>query len=204
MKKLFTTLIPTLLLSAPLVQAAPTVVCESGTWAGVPMLQSGMFVGSIRATCDISGSNDGSLTKLGQHFQSKATEGAVQVYEGPVFDASLGVPAVRYDVLLQTTDGQIRNLIRMGGNGTDLYVYSSHSKEINFGGTAGYLRRLDVDFKIEKQPENHLKVTLLNLTNVQKPSLVPGGIFLNMAKSRSLTQYQESLEALAKEIAANL
>ncbi len=189
--------------TAASVLAAPVVVCESGTWAEVPMLQAGVFVGSIQSSCDISESTDAS-TKLGQHFQNKINQGVIQVYEGPVLDATLGVPAVHYDQRVRTPEGEIRNFIRFGGNGTDLYVYSSHSKEVNFSGTARYLSRLDIDFRIERLPNHHLKVTLINLTNVQKPRFVPVGIFLSMAKSRSLSQFQASLENLGKEVGESL
>lgn len=199
----FFLLIFSLSLTAPSAFASVVINCDTATWAEIPMLQAGLFTGSLQANCDLSEANETSLLKIGQHFQAKATQGALQVFEGPVLDGTLGVPAVRYDELLQTSDGQIRNLIRLGGNGIDLFLYSSHSKEISFTGNAGYLRRLDIDFKIEKLPNAHLKLTLTNLTNVQKPSLVPGVIFLNMAKSRSITQFETNLQALAKEVSEN-
>lgn len=183
--------------------AAVAITCDSATWAEIPMLQAGVFTGSLQASCDLSEANESSLIKIGQHFQAKVSQDVIQVFEGPVLDGSLGVPAVRYDELVQANDGQIRNLIRFGGNGADLFLYSSHSKEIHFSGTAGYLRRLDIDFKLEKRPSGHLKLTLTNLTNVQKPALVPDVLFLSMAKSRSISQFEANLQALAKEVSEN-
>ena len=110
------------------------------------------------------------------------------------------MPAEKYEATIKEKDGTIRSLYIFASDERDRFNYDVKSQKISLSGLSGYLRKLDVNVEITRLNSSELKLTLINTTHVAKPSLAPGGIFLNMAKKQSLEQFDVALKGLIQDI----
>ncbi|MBY0515886.1 MAG: hypothetical protein K2P81_03185 [Bacteriovoracaceae bacterium] len=177
--------------------------CSEPQWVTPAALKNGRFIGNLKASCQIKKSG-GSIRSVSTHFQKQATVGVLTVHSGPVNDFSLGLPGVVYDITAKDPNGSIRSKIKMASDERDRFVYDSKSSEINLSGLAGYLRVLNLAIEVKRLNENAFSVTLINGTEVAKPGLAPGGIFLNMAAKKAIEEFSTQLPKLAKEVEASL
>jgi hypothetical protein len=178
--------------------------CELLRWIQAPRIANGLFTGKMQSSCVISGLGSTDIRKLHDHFESNALNDVVTTHQGPLADNSLGLPGQRWDVTIAAREGQMRNLLRIATDSRDMLAYSIHSKEIHFRGMAGYLRKLNIDYRVQLLDATRVKVSLENLTEVQKPGVAPTGIFLRMAIKNSEAEFLQNLQKLIQEVATNL
>lgn len=177
--------------------------CGGERWVTAPALREGKFMGTLEASCTIN-KTGGDLRQLETHFRSKVLAHVTTRHEGPVADHSLGLPGVLFDVTVRHEGGTLRNLVKIATDGRDAFAYDARSKQVSLPGMAGYLRKLDVIFKVTRVDGDGFKLTLTNTTHVAKPALAPGGIFLGIAKDKARDEFLVQLPKLAQEVEQSL
>ncbi len=160
-------------------------------------------MGTLEASCTVK-KTGGDVRQVESYFRNKVLAQVTTRHEGPVADHSLGLPGVLFDVTVRHEGGTLRNLVKIATDGRDALAYDARSKQISLPGMAGYLRKLDVIFKVVRVDADSFKVTLTNTTHVAKPALAPGGIFLGIAKNKARDEFLVQLPKLAKEIEQSL
>ena len=186
-----------------LTSPAQAFSCGSERWVTPPALREGKFMGTLEASCTVK-KTGGDLRQVESYLRNNVLAQVTTRHEGPIADHSLGFPGVSFDVTVRHDGGSIRNLIKIATDGRDALTYDARSKQISLSGLAGYLRKLDVIFKVTRIDADSFKVTLTNTTHVAKPALAPGGIFLGMAKDKAREEFLVQLPKLAKEIEQSL
>ena len=184
--------------------AAPVATCGNPSWIDEAVILDGIFIGNLEGMCDITGVQNGNVSKLYQYYLSQESLNVVAINSAPVAETSLAATGTIADLSVSMNDGTMRSIIKIATDETNSVFYTSESKEINFSGTAGYLRKLNLDIRIDKVSDDHFKVTLKNLTNIKKPALLPNFVFLGPAKSQSIQKFNASLSQLGKDIASAL
>ena len=183
--------------------SAQAFTCASERWVAAPALREGKFMGTLEASCTLK-KTGGDLSQVESYFRNKILAQVTTRHEGPVADHTLGLPGVLFDVTVRHEGGTIRNLVKIATDGRDALAYDARSKQISLSGLAGYLRKLDVIFKVTRIDADSFKVTLTNTTHVAKPALAPGGIFLGIAKNKAREEFLVQLPKLAQEIEQSL
>lgn len=196
------TLIAIIFASLPL--KAQTRQCGNLKWSEDPRISSGLFMGKMENNCVVTGLRSADIRKLHDYFEAKALDNVVIKHQGPDAESSLGLPGLRWDITVETNEGRIRNLLRIASDDRAALAYSIHSKEINFRGMAGYMRKLNIDYRVEVLSATSVRITLNNLVHVQKPAVAPSGMFLRMAINNSEGQFTQSLNNLVDEVVRNL
>lgn len=177
--------------------------CGSERWVTPPALREGKFMGTLEASCTVKKAG-ADLRQVESYFRNKVLAQVTTRHEGPVADHTLGLPGVLFDVTVRHEGGTLRNLVKIASDGRDALAYDARSKQVSLPGMAGYLRKLDVIFKINRIDAESFKVTLTNTTHVAKPALAPGGIFLGIAKDKARDEFLVQLPKLAQEIEQSL
>jgi hypothetical protein len=177
--------------------------CGTERWVTPPALREGKFMGTLEASCTLK-KTGGDVRQLDAHFRSKVLAQVTTRHEGPLADHTLGLPGVLFDVTVRHEGGTLRNLVKIATDGRDAFAYDARSKEVSLPGMAGYLRKLDVIFKVTRVDSDSFKLTLTNTTHVAKPTLAPGGIFLGIAKDKARDEFLVQLPKLAQEVEQSL
>jgi len=177
--------------------------CGAERWVTPPALRQGKFMGTLEASCALK-KTDGDIRQLETHFRNKLLAQVITRHEGPVADHTLGLPGVLFDVTVRHEGGTLRNLVKLATDGRDALAYDARSTQVSLPGMAGYLRKLDVVFKVTRLDEDSFTVTLTNTTHVSKPTLAPGGVFLGIAKDKARDEFLVQLPKLAQEIEQSL
>jgi hypothetical protein len=189
-----------LLIVSPILAQAHN--CSPINWVQTPKISAGVFSGKMEAVCQLQ-IPQADIPKLHRYFEAKALDDVIEVHSGPVRDQGLGLPGQRWDITARTREGEIRNILRMGGNGQE-FAYSLHSKEIDFSGMGSYLQKLDIDYRVKKISHELLEVKLENRIEIQKPRIAPGNMFLRIGTRNSEVEFQKNLDNLLKEITQNI
>ncbi len=183
--------------------AEPISKCQPGVWLDGPKWQDGLFVGSMRASCEISQTRTGELGRLTAYYLAKTKKQTTQVFKGPLADRTLEIPTTYSDQMIESVDGTSRTETRIGDDAKKLFLFSSHSTEINFGGLA-QMNRINFDIRVEKLPSGNFKMTLTSYAEIFKTRFIPSGIFFSRAAAQSAAQFETNVQAVAKEVRDNL
>lgn len=173
--------------------------CEPVKWVTPAVVSGGLYKGTLSVNCILK-KNNADIRSINSGFKRKTLDAALAIHSGPVSDTSRGMPAEKYEATIKEKDGTIRSLYIFASDERDRFNYDVKSQKISLSGLSGYLRKLDVNVEITRLNSSELKLTLINTTHVAKPSLAPGGIFLNMAKKQSLEQFDVALKGLIQDI----
>lgn len=173
--------------------------CEAVKWVTPAVVSNGLYKGTLSVNCVLKKSNS-DIRALNSGFKKKTIGSALEVHSGPVNDTTRGLPAEKFEATMREGNGTIRSLYVFASDERDRFIYDVKSQKIRLSGMSGYLRKLDVNVEVTRLNSSDLKLTLVNTTHVAKPSLAPGGIFLNMAKKQSLEQFDVALKSLIQDI----
>ncbi len=184
-------------------QSAQAFSCGTERWVTPPALREGKFMGTLEASCTVK-KTGGDLREVESYFRSKILAQVTTRHEGPVADHSLGLPGVLFDVTVRHEGGTLRNVVKLATDSRDALAYDARSKQVSLPGIAGYLRKLDVIFRVTRVNDDSFKVVLTNTTHVAKPALAPAGIFLGIAKDKARDEFLVQLAKLAQEIEQSL
>jgi hypothetical protein len=178
---------------------AQTSSCSNERFVEPPKLSQGKFIGILEATCKISGSA-GNISGVYKSFRKDIFNDVVTIHLNATNDHSLGLAGEKFDITVKTNEGNIRNLIKIASDQRDRFLYESRSKSIHFSGLSSYLSKLDVVISVNRLANGDVEVKLLNTTNVNKPALAPGRIFLNMATKQAREEFNKQLPRLVKDV----
>jgi hypothetical protein len=184
--------------------AATTINCSAPAWIEPAKIENGVFVAHLIGSCDLTGVTHANVEKLYQYYIAQQSINVAVVNSPPTANSSLAPVGTIADLTVNMDDGTMRSVIRIGTDLTSAVFYSSRSQEINFSGFASLMQKLDLDIRIEKATDDHFKISLINLTQVKKPRLMPNFTFLGPASSQSIKQFQTSLNQLGQTVADQL
>jgi hypothetical protein len=184
--------------------SAMTNRCAEEVWVQVPGVNNGVFTGKLAVDCRFDEVNAGDLEKLTRYFEDQTADSAHVLHSGPVKDESLGFKGVKYDLTAKLEEGLMRSTIRIAGDSEKNFRYVSDSSEISFSGFAKFLRKLKTEIYITKIDQDSYKLTMINLTEVNKPSYAPTEIFNSMAQKNSKKVFRQNLLKLVDEVSNNL
>lgn len=173
------------------------VNCGKIAWTQEGRMENGLFVGELAGECTVKPGRPGNMDRLRDQFEREMLKDVITKFEADVPDDSLGIPGNRFDLLLRSPDGKIRNQIIIASTANQFF-YDIQSKEINFSGMAGYLRKLAVRTEIKKIADGNYLLKLKCLNKIQKPGLATAGIFLPIARKTSLEQFEKRLNEAGK------
>ena len=147
--------------------------CQEPDWVVPAESSDGVFYGDLRMKCRIKSlSPQIEFKKLKAEIQNKI-EHQSTVHSGPQPALIDGLNGQKWDVshLIQE-DGsgvRIREIAEIATNDKHLFVYQTHSKEVEAEGMAAYLTAVNFSVKIEKDSSSQLSFTFRNQVSVKRP-----------------------------------
>ncbi len=178
--------------------------CSDPTWVAEPEMSDGKFKGELTGVCRIAVETAPDLRRLVEYFEAEIEKSVVTTFESRVPDTELLPGGRRWDLLIKVKEGKIRNNFQLASDGKDLLIYQTRSKEIKFGGLAGYLKKLNVKVVVRRVSDREVTLKLNSLTWIDKPLVAPSGTFYNIAIKNSLKQFTQELESVTEKIKNNL
>ena len=193
-----------LLAFSALSASASTFKCGEASWKSGPVMEAGKFKGELIGECTVNLDQSPEFRQLESYFETEINRTIVTTYSQGVADSELLTGGRTWDLLIKVKEGKIRNKFQLASDGRDQLIYQTRSKDIQFGGFAGYLKKLDVRVEVRRVSDRKVTLRLSSLTWVDKPLIAPPKIFFDKAVENSLKQFPEELEKLAVQVRDNL
>lgn len=183
--------------------------CQQPTWTGNPGVKNGMFIGTVNYQCRVEGLSGKGMTDLQQHMVSYVQANAETVHSGPIAETYLGMPSIYIDATMQMGDKDESVLVRAdthsATDGSMQFQYAVLSKLVAGTGNAKALKKIDGTYVVTPTSDvGFYDVVLSSTAQVQKPSLVPSGLFVSQVKAEMEKQLKASAPEALTEISNHL
>lgn len=183
--------------------------CQQPTWVGNPSVKNGMFVGTLNYQCRVEGLSGKGMLDLQQHMVTYVQENAETVHSGPIAETYMGMQSYYLDATMQMGDKDESVLVRAdthsATDGSTQFHYAVISKTVAGTGNAKALKKIDGTYMVTPTTDaGFYNVVLSSTAQVQKPSLVPSGLFFSQVKSEMEKQLKASAPEALTEISNHL
>jgi hypothetical protein len=179
-----------------------TVKCEEGKWLTEARMEGKHFIAEIVSECLIQESQ-GHVTSLYQYYYEKIKKHS-QVHDESSAVMLDHLPATFLEFTDQSAEGRIRIKAKLATDHQKLFKYSAQSVDVQLNGLGKFLKKLDFEFILQKISDSEFKLQMITKSAVQKPSLVPTGMFLSKGKTDAMAKFNQKLTELAHEIKSQL
>ncbi len=183
--------------------------CQPPSWVGTPAVKNGLFQGTLDYRCRVEGLSGKGMLDLQQHMVTYVQSNAETVHAGPTSETYEGMPSTYLDATLQMGDDSESLLVRAdthsATDGSQKFIYAVLSKTVSGTGNAKALRKIDANYVVTPTTDaGFYDVVLSSTAEVQKPSLVPNGLFLSQVKAEMEKQLKASAPEALTEISNHL
>lgn len=182
--------------------------CRNPEWTDGPKIVSNEFRGKIEVDCSFKAVSGGGFVQLKKHLLEKAVHDALAIHSGPTQETFEGMPSTGFDLTnVLEADGlkvEARGLAHIATDETNRLVTAFSSTQIHGEGEAAYLRKLDTAANIRKDRADGYSVHTSSFMKVEKPKLVPAGIFLKKLSKKIEEGIPSQEKAMIEEVAQNL
>jgi hypothetical protein len=171
--------------------ADPSLPCSDADWTAPPTLQNGIFDGTLKATCALSGGQNIGIKALEEHFLDQAKQ-VKKMISAP--------SAEKYDNLdssllkVETELGKLDILAdeHVASDGHSRAVYSLVSSQVNASFPEGMTKALDILIDVRREGDSAVYQLAMTVhIQVKKPGWIPGAGFESASESISKTVFKE-------------
>lgn len=189
-------------------QASPRFRCEPERWVLAPgMNDEDQFEGALETTCAVDLPDTSRISRLHAGLIEDARSSA-RVHAGPQSFTDGDLRGESFDVTVEVDgDGsplRIRQFVGVASRDEDTLLYVTRSKKVQGQGMAGYLNKIDVRVRIEKDALGGYFFTLRNLIRVDRPWYAPTFVFEGMAKDTALENFRKARDRSLPEMAGKM
>ena len=183
--------------------------CDAPAWVGNPAVTNNLFVGTVEMKCHVQGLSGKGMTDLQAHMVDYIVANAETVHSGPTAETYQGMASTYTDVTVQLGNETESVLVRAdthsATDGSTKLVYAVLSKEVAGTGQAKALKKVDANYTVVPSSEaGFYEVTLASTAQVQKPKLVPVGVFTSQVKSEMEKELKATASDALVEISSHL
>ena len=182
--------------------------CAKPTWSREPVVSNGMFKGTLTSKCKFTTDSEGDYRKLAEFAVDSVKKNALEIHSGPVDKEMDGMPGVEIDATLPIKEEgleSVRYLSHMATDGKTRMVLSNRTKKITASGMASNLKKLDNDAILTRgRTTNSHEVSLVLTSHVNKPGLVPAGMFKRTVMEEMEKQMKAREKQAILELAKNM
>lgn len=186
--------------------------CVASEWLKEPAYERSLLSGTIGITCKIEGRAQVGLPGLKAHLHEKVRAESKEILEGPIDEVYADLPSQRYLGVVEITSSNnsvwMKQEAHIASNDVSQVKFATFSKEIRGDGYARYLKVANAGFNLDTEaeitdPQLHTVAFWADFT-VEKPFLIPGGVFKNQVVESVENGFQEQITSFAAEVRDNL
>jgi hypothetical protein len=190
------------------IKGPSTAIYECGQveWKEAPQMVDGEFRGQLQVTCDLTPTKGGDYASLKEFTTQPLKRGTI--HSGPVSEIYRELPSDRYDVTIEVggkDSARVRQDVHLATDMGTRYLMHSFSKSIQGTGNAKYLKRVDTQVEVSKNPAKagSYRVQMSGVTYVEQPWFAPEEMFYNELKTRLPQELAKVRDRMIQEIDAH-